>query len=239
MADNTENKTEEVLPYRVERSWVIDRVSFNNIEHYLRIKKCDEENTWDQIKLYFIKTVITDVEGEVIPNPDATPLDEVKYLWDTLQPMTALDALSLFRDNAEKRMCALKYVGAKNLVESLQAQVVDTQTITKTQWKTTLIGDYDRHEGSIPPENIKRDQVSYDDTYTLYKIDGKQFNIDNEIFIIHCKCTTTNKDYYLFVDGEDERCNSNALSAIAYTMINPETDEPCSVEEYLALKSEA
>lgn len=113
-------------------------------------------------------------------------------------------------------------IGVQELFKQLEPTLRDRQVIKKkrTKW------------------NDKNDPYHYEfeDVYELYEIDGhKMFETDrwgrrpNPVYAVRCWCTTTNREYWLYVNSEaatgsrwsmpdEEDIVYDAIRAIAWTI---------------------
>ena len=143
----------------------------------------------------------------------------IEEMWDSIEPATVEQALA--RENAEERRVFFDCIGVQRLFKQLEPTLRDRQVIKKkrTKWD----------------DNDDPYQYEFEDIYELYEIDGlKMFETDrwgrtpNPVFAVRCWCTTTNREYWLYVDNEaatGERWFSpgddakyDAIRAIAWTI---------------------
>jgi hypothetical protein len=162
-----------------------------------------------------------DFQKAVITHESLNDFEEfVSSMWPLIEPVTVQDAL--IQDNTEDRRVYFDAIGIEKLFKSLNPKLLDKQTIKKSRmrWDDKL-NEY-IHE--------------FEDVYELYEIEGtKLFNKDRwgndpqPIFAVRCWCTTTNREYWLYVpreaalganwwNREDERNNPDAIRAIAWTV---------------------
>jgi hypothetical protein len=162
-----------------------------------------------------------DFQKEVITHESLKDFDEfVSSMWPLIEPVTVQDALIL--DNAEERRTYFDAIGIEKLFKGLDPKLLDKQTIKKkrTRWDDEF-NEY-THE--------------FEDIYELYEIDGKKLydkdrwgNDPQPIFAVRCWCTTTNREYWLYVPREAALGNSrwnrdsednkpDAIRAIAWTV---------------------
>ena len=160
-----------------------------------------------------------DFQKEVITHESLNDFDQfIQECWDKITPINVEDALKV--DNAEERRIYFDAIGIENLFKSLEPKLLDKQTIKKsrTRWDDEY-AEY-THE--------------FEDVYELYQIDGtKLFELDrwgnepNHVYAVRCWCTTTNREYWLYVPREaalgsrwwdDEKTTPDAIRAIAWTI---------------------
>jgi hypothetical protein len=143
--------------------------------------------------------------------------DFVEEMWDSIKPITVKDALAL--QNAEDRRIYFDCIGVNRLFKELNPTIRDKQTIKKkrTRW------------------DDKNDPYTYEfeDVYELYEIPGdKLFPKDrwgrasNPVFAVRCWCTTTNREYWLYVHPE---------AATGKRWFNPEVREAVSYDAIRAI----
>lgn len=146
----------------------------------------------------------------------------IRMGYETIEPLTTAEALRL--DNAEQRMLALRCFSAEELVTSLQAQLLDSQTIIKTQVR------WDAH--------LKPHTHTYNDTYELYKIDADALGLERQswyepaIYFVKCQCASSDRMYYLYVSEQIAK-QQDAIAAIAWTMRF--NGQPLTKQQYLNL----
>jgi hypothetical protein len=143
----------------------------------------------------------------------------IEEMWDSIKPATVQEALA--KENAEERRVYFDCIGVQELFKQLEPTLRDRQVIKKkrTKW------------------NDKNDpyQYEFEDVYELYEIDGrKMFETDrwgrtpNPVFAVRCWCTTTNREYWLYVDSQaatgerwftpGDEVTYDAIRAIAWTI---------------------
>jgi hypothetical protein len=131
--------------------------------------------------------------------------------------------------NTETRRTYFDCIGVVQLFKSLDPKLLDRQVITKKR-------------ANWDDEN-KESFRTFEDVYELYEIKGtKLFEKDrwgrepNPVFAVRCWCTTTNREYWLYVNneaatgqrwwGNRDGANYDAIRAIAWTIridvTNPE-----------------
>lgn len=140
--------------------------------------------------------------------------------WDGINPITVEDALS--QENTELRRVYFDCIGIQKLFESLNPILRDRQVIKKKRYRWDDKNTQERYE--------------FEDVYELYEIAGeKLFNKDrwgrkpNPVYAVRCWCTTTNREYWLYVDSQAATGKSqwftdeksfvyDAIRAIAWTI---------------------
>ena len=141
----------------------------------------------------------------------------VEECWDDIKPVTVQQALSL--NNTEERRVYFNCIGVVKMFKELKPILRDRQVIKKkrTKWD----------------DNNDPKEYKFEDVYELYEIQGKKlFQKDqwgrepNSVFAVRCWCTTTNREYWLYVSDEaamghsrwETKKHYDAISAIAWTI---------------------
>jgi hypothetical protein len=135
-----------------------------------------------------------DFEKEVITHSGLHDFrDFVKETWDDITPVTVEEALQI--SNTEIRRIYFDAIGVNKLFSQLNPTLRDKQVIKKK-----------RHRWD---ENNSQYEYEFEDVYELYEIDGeKLFGLDrwgnkpDPVFAVRCWCTTTNREYWLYVNTE-------------------------------------
>lgn len=162
-----------------------------------------------------------DFEKEVITHPGLNDFNEfVKSVWEDVQPVTVEDALK--QENTEDRRTYFDAIGVQKLFKSLDPKLLDRQVINKTRVRWD-------------DEYTEKDHV-FEDVYELYEIEGtKLFKADkwgtgpSNVYAVRCWCTTTNREYWLYVPREaalgdawwhnnETKSLPDAIRAIAWTI---------------------
>lgn len=148
----------------------------------------------------------------------------VEECWDDIKPVTVQQALAI--QNAEVRRVYFNCIGVEKLFKELEPVLRDRQVIKKKRMK------WDDSNDSI--------EYEFEDVYELYEIEGKKlFETDRwgsdprPVYAVRCWCTTTNREYWLYVNDEaacgETRWNNkkkyDAIQAIAWT-IRIDVDNP-------------
>lgn len=142
----------------------------------------------------------------------------VEEMWDSIQPVTVRDALQ--EQNVEKRRVMFDCIGVTRLFSELDPELIDRQVITKqrTRWD----------------QNNTAWKHQFEDVYELYKIDGHKLFVainewqkPNPVFAVRCWCTTTGREYWIYVPVEaalnrpswsNAEAQPDAIRAIAWTI---------------------
>lgn len=168
-----------------------------------------------------------DFERDVITHPSLYDFrDFVKDMWEQIIPVTVEEALAI--PNAEIRRTYFDAIGVEKLFKQLNPTLRDKQTIKKkrARWDDT---------------NTQY-EYEFEDVYELYEMPGtKLFEVNrwgqkpDPVYAVRCWCTTTNREYWLYVPREaatgqrwvssDDDMNYDAIRAIAWT-IRIDVDSP-------------
>jgi len=151
----------------------------------------------------------------------------VHSVWDTIIPVTVDEAFK--ETNLERRRVFFDCIGIRRIFSELNPEMLDRQVITKkrTKWD----------------EDNNQEEYVFEDVYELYKIPVQKINPDNidadvsvswttrrlfkdnDIYAVRCWCTTTNREYWIYVPRD--ACNvaedfklfiPDAIKAIAWTI---------------------
>ena len=176
-----------------------------------------------------------DFERAVITNEALHDFREfVREIWNEINPVSISDAFS--QKNTEVRRTYFDAIGPENMFKSLDATLLDRQVIKKKRTRWDDKNDLYEYE--------------FEDVYELYKIDGSVLFKDfltspgiatDAVYAVRCWCTTTNREYWLYVPGNAVNyynpnfppnlrmmghSTKDAIAAIAWTIridiINPE-----------------
>ena len=154
------------------------------------------------------------------------PFNELEDIWEDIEPVTFKDIAQL--PNLEQRRVAMLNYGLDRLVKEIQPELIDKKTLKKT---TTWVGQ----DGELVTKK-------FNDTYELYKVDGKYFSEGiksswrkaEDCYFVKCKDTSTDREYFIWVDMKSVANTNgqgwnwdikkvNAIQAIAWTI---QTDIP-------------
>jgi hypothetical protein len=164
-----------------------------------------------------------DFQKAVITHESLNDFEEfVSSMWPLIEVVTVQDAL--IQENTEDRRVYFDAIGIEKLFKSLDPMLLDKQTIKKkrTRWD----------------DEFKEYTHEFEDVYELYRIEAsKMFTKDrwgneprNHIYAVRCWCTTTNREYWLYVPrwaalgeqwwsgDEHDKTRADAIRAIAWTV---------------------
>jgi len=114
-------------------------------------------------------------------------------------------------------------IGIEKLFKQLDPKLLDKQVVKKKRQRWD--------------ENFKEYTYEFEDVYELYQIEGTKLfekdrwgNTPEPVFAVRCWCTTTNREYWLYVtkeaalgdrwwyNDEDGKSQPDAIRAIAWTV---------------------
>lgn len=155
----------------------------------------------------------------------------VADMWDDIKPVTVQEALEI--DNTEVRRTYFSCIGVERLFKEMKPKLLDKQEIKKKR---------KRWDDKNDPYEYK-----FTDVYELYEIPASKlftkeqlknigkWNVErNNAYAVRCWCTTTNREYWIYVPREaaignrweTDNDKADAIRAIAWTIrtnvINPE-----------------
>jgi hypothetical protein len=218
--------------YTLEASFYWDGIRWDTLEQMIKTMKLNEDFTWEYVRWYYLDLQTDEEEYLAL-------VDECEQLWhdENVKPWTATEVFAL--QNQEQKYLLLSMIGADKIESEMEPTLVDRQVLTKQQprYAVTSKGEHKLRDRFKKSELIES-STTYEDIYELYKFDKSKLETNNDVYFVKCKDTSTDRVYYIYVDGRDERCNRDAISAIAWTMRDPD-GEPFTKEMYLQLKAEA
>lgn len=226
-----------------EKYFSIDGVNFGTMEEYVAIKKNDENYTFEEFQKDFPLGFVTPDKFET-DNPFLPYPDEYEDFYNSIEPMSAKEAMNRYKDNAEQRMVVFTIMSPAKVIQELGGTLIDSQTITKKREYTRLkSGETVDHKKHRSMELYDIEEVEFPDTYELYQVDSSVMGLDpnngddEHVYILTMKDTSTERMYGLFIDSDSEAVrNRDAIEAIASTFEVPSTGgevRPMTKEEYL------
>lgn len=225
-------------PKSVTKTYYIKGVSFGiSIEDYVAIRKHQSDFS---METHLFQTKSLDTEY-------ATKEEEIRRLWETVEPLDPKEAFTKYASNAQQLMTVMSIMGPEKTFKALKSELFDQQTITKTQTRTFLKEDLDfgktksEKSPSLKSDLFETKEVTYNDTYKLHKIKketfGERSGLENDILVLEVECPSTHQHYFIFVDSTEPQCQ-DAIGAVAWTMVK-DNGECLTKEEYMKLQSEA
>ena len=153
---------------------------------------------------------------------------DLQDIWEDIVPMTFKEIATTLK-NIEQRRVAIQCLGLERLTKEVKPVLINTKSIKKT---TAWVNP----NGELVTKK-------FTDTYELYKvkgeminqgIEGNRWNKLNDVHFVKCKDTSTDRDYFIWVDAqsvyqvnndrkwlssdEDYGVQINAIQAIAWTI---------------------
>lgn len=150
----------------------------------------------------------------------------VEDMWDDIVPLTIQEAFS--ERNAERRRVYFDCIGVEKIFKNLNPKSLDKQIIKKKRQR------WDENNSPWTHE--------FEDEYELFAIDPKELYATSDLsewqkqrqatkyVAVRCKCTTTQREYWIYVPEEQAICNGknvwspdsekkyDAIKAIAWTI---------------------
>ena len=144
----------------------------------------------------------------------------VEECWNRIEPFTVEDALKV--ENTEERRTYFDCIGIEKLFKALDPKLLDKQVLDKKRQRWD--------------DEFNEYTYTFEDVYELYEIEGTKLyekdrwgQLPQPVYAVRCWCTTTNREYWLYVpreaalgtswwrvDGEDTK--PDAIRAIAWTV---------------------
>ncbi len=119
------------------------------------------------------------------------PFPELEDVWEHIEPLSFKE-IAKFK-NLEERRVGILCLGIEKLVKEISPKLVNSVTLKKN---TTWINE----KGELETK-------AFDDTYELYKVEGKHFTgglerwqTMEDCYYIKCKDTSTDREYLIWVD---------------------------------------
>ncbi len=228
-------------PIKVTRSFYIKGVQFSiTLEEYVSIRKHQRDFSMEE---HLFQT-------RSLEMPDYTSKEkDIIAAWETVKPISPIQALKKFTSNAQQLMIVLSIMGPEATFKVLKSKVKDEQTVVKTQNRTFLKDissinfDQTKRENSpsVASDLFETKEVTYNDKYILHEVDHEQFGdnsgLEKPIYVLQVECPSTHNHYFIFVDADEPQCQ-DAIGAVAWTMVKD--DGSClTKEEYMELQAES
>lgn len=166
---------------------------------------------------------IRDFHKDVCNHPSMNEFAEfVIDMWDSIKVIDVSEAFQV--PNAEKRRVYFDCIGVSKLMAKVNPELLDRQVINK---RRAAWDDDNKH---IVKE--------FEDVYELYKVpkevlfagvEDKYFRANSDAYVVRCWCTTTNREYWLYVaapsyrlvqtgDTSEYKIVTDAIERIAWTI---------------------
>lgn len=213
-----------------EQYYSIEGVNFNSMEEYIAIKKNDENYNFEEFEKDFPQGFVTPDKYEC-NNPFLPHPDEYEDFYNSIEPLSAKEALTRYKDNAEQRMVVFTIMSPAKMLQDVDGELLDSQTLTKTReytkLKTNEIVDEKKHR-SLDMYDVQ--EVEFPDTYELYRVDSDVMGMNKDsgdpehVYVLTMKDTSTERMYGLFIDPDSEGVKKrDAILSIAETFQIPST----------------
>lgn len=124
---------------------------------------------------------------------DECPFPELQDIWSDIKPLTFKEIA--VEPNLEKRRLGIRLLGIENIIKDVNPKLKDKKTMKK---QTTWVNK----DGEL-------ESINFNDTYELYEVDGSYFAEGmsgwrrervESVHYVKCKDTSTNREYYIWVD---------------------------------------
>ena len=249
MSEITEKtaETPAELPHPIgaDVSYMIMNVKYETMEEAIGILKNNAEQTKQDWLDFFEPYLKTEEGNPLIPywEPQYRPFilffteEELMAKIDSIPAMSVSEIFIKYQNNAEQLMRALAYLDPEEIVKAVDGKLLNEETLTKTQQRTIVKKEYSKNDVSkpLPEDAFEVQDVTYEDTYKLYEIEGSKLGLDENAYAVKCDCTSTGKNYYLFVEKEFA---TSAVDAIAST-IRDDKGNRLTRDQYLLIESES
>ncbi len=223
-----------ILKNNPEQSWK-DWVEF--FEVFLGDRKEEFKGVFEFTEDQFFNEMIQDWEA---PYNKWIPKWTREEFWNKINSVQAITASEIFvkyHENAEQMMRALSFIDPEEIVKTTQAELINEETLTKTQ-KRTFVKDQNalfNANAKLNDDMFDVQEVTYEDNYKLYRIPSAQLKLEEDAYVVGCNCTSTGRKYFLFVEAEYAK---TAVDAIASTMRDDKGNR-MTREQYLEIESES
>jgi len=211
-------ETKIEAPKSADISYMCMGIKFDTMDEFIAIMKNNHEQTkQDWLDDFIIHTM--DHEPQYQKFITKMTEEELFAKIDSIPAITVAEAFTKYHGNSEQLMRVLSFLDPEEIVKGVDAKLIDEEVLTKTQPRTVFKSNFDKNDMSkeFDENDFETKEVTYEDRYSLYKIEGKKLHLDSDAYIVGCKCTTTGKDYYLFIEEENA---VSAIGAIASTLKN-------------------
>lgn len=127
--------------------------------------------------------------------------NNLSLLYDTAVPYSFKEAFEI--SNNEYRAMVFGSINIHDMIENLGAKRIACDGKETIQKRYNKGGDF--------IENIKIINV-----YEVYEVSKEKLNLNENVYVLKCWCTTTNNEHWLWID---EKHKNNPLEAIASTFL--------------------
>lgn len=126
-------------------------------------------------------------------------LDEMLDAYDDAKPFTYSEAFKL--KNQEFQALVFGSINITEMIENLGYKRIATEGIKVKHKQFKPNGDFDGYK-------------EYDNVYEVHEVSGKKLGIEENLYVLKCWCTSTDKEHWLWI--EDDYKNK-PLEAVAST----------------------
>jgi hypothetical protein len=223
-------------PTSVDMSFMIEGIKYTTMEEVIGILKNNSEQT-ENDWFEFFEIFLTEWEPQYQKFIPFYTKEELLAKIASVPATSVSQIFQNYQNNAEQLMRALAYFDPEEIFKSVGGKLLDEETLEKTQERTIVKKEFQKNDISKPltDDMFETQNVTYSDTYRLYQIEGKKLGLDEDAYAVQCVCTTTGKNYYLFVEKEFA---TSAVDAIASTIRDAEGNR-LKRADYLLLEAEA
>jgi hypothetical protein len=141
----------------------------------------------------------------ISPKDHTSCIEFIEFLeinFDDAKPFSTIEAFKL--ENKEFQALVFSSINVPEMIKELGAKKYKVDGIETTHRRYSPEGDYIGDE-------------TYHNVYEVYEVDGKKLGLNNEkLYCLKCWCTSTNKEYFLWID---ETHKNDPLSAVASTFM--------------------
>lgn len=126
-------------------------------------------------------------------------MDELLEMYDTATPFTYEEAFKL--NNQQFQALVFGSINITEMIKELGHTRIKTDGIQVKHKQFDNEGNFIGYK-------------EYDNVYEVHEVKGTKLGLDENLYAIKCWCTTTNKEHWLWIDGQHK---DNPLEAIAST----------------------
>lgn len=128
-------------------------------------------------------------------------LEGLAEMFDTVEPFSFKEAFEI--TDREFQALVFSSINITDMIKTLGATRIKTDGINVVHKK------YDNDGKFIGKED-------YYNVYETHKVDGKGLGINEDLYVVKCWCTSTNKEHWIWID---EKFKYDPLNAIASTFV--------------------
>jgi hypothetical protein len=157
-----------------EQNYIIE-----NVEGFTLLQYCKLMKTLYTLKEVYIR------ENKIHPELEIYMMDN----WDSFEEVTITEAFK--EENQEKKRIYFFCLKPERIFKKIKSKLISEVTLNRKGLKN-------------------KKEYSYEDTYKLFQINCKELGIDDSsrfsdnLYYVQCKCNSTGRDYYIWVDECDK-----------------------------------